>query len=160
MDGLGVEVWGLPHKPTMTFQELSAQIHPEDRDRGRAGFAATRAVLGSYETDFRILVGDDFRWVAARGKGDEERIVGRTVFGIFLDVTGRKQAEEGHELLAGGMSHRVKNLLSIASGLTPPYRRSAETAEGTASELTGRLTALGRAHDLVRSFPNSHGKAT
>ena len=40
------------------------------------------------------------------------------MFGIFLDVTGRKQAEEGHELLAGEMSHRVKNLLAIAAGLT------------------------------------------
>jgi two-component sensor histidine kinase len=32
-------------------------------------------------------------------------------------ATGRKQAEEGHELLAGEMSHRVKNLLAIAAGL-------------------------------------------
>jgi two-component sensor histidine kinase len=40
------------------------------------------------------------------------------MFGIFLDVTGRKQAQEGSELLAGELSHRVKNLLSIAAGLT------------------------------------------
>jgi two-component sensor histidine kinase len=40
------------------------------------------------------------------------------MFGIFIDLTGRKQAEEGNELLAGEMSHRVKNLLAIASGLT------------------------------------------
>ena len=39
------------------------------------------------------------------------------MFGVFIDVTGRKQAEEGHELLAGEMSHRVKNLLAIAAGL-------------------------------------------
>ena len=40
------------------------------------------------------------------------------MFGIFLDVTDRKQAEEGHELLAAEMSHRVKNLLAIAFCLT------------------------------------------
>ncbi len=39
------------------------------------------------------------------------------MFGVFLDVTGRKQAEEGHELLAGEMSHRVKNPLAIALAL-------------------------------------------
>ena len=37
------------------------------------------------------------------------------MFGIFLDVTQRKQAEEASELLAGEMSHRVKNLLTIAT---------------------------------------------
>jgi two-component sensor histidine kinase len=159
MDELGFELWGIPLKSTITFENLSAHIHPEDRDRVRAGFTATRAVLGSYETDFRIMIGDEVRWVAARGKGDDEGIVGQTMFGIFLDVTGRKQAEEGHELLAGEMSHRVKNLLSIASGLTAISSRSADTIEGMAAELTGRLTALGRAHDLVRPLPNSQGKA-
>ncbi|MDQ0839771.1 hypothetical protein [Sphingomonas faeni] len=45
-------------------------------------------------------------------------IVGRTMFGIFLDVTGSKQAGESNELLAGETGHRVKNLPAIASGLT------------------------------------------
>lgn len=81
------------------------------------------------------------------------------MFGIFLDVTGRKQAEEGHELLAGEMSHRVKNLLAIASALTAISSRSAETTEEMATELTERLAALGRAHDLVRPLPNDQGDA-
>lgn len=63
-------------------------------------------------------------WISARGQGDDAGIVGRIMFGIFIDVTGRKQAEEGHELLAGEMSHRVKNLLAIASGLTAITSRS------------------------------------
>jgi two-component sensor histidine kinase len=81
------------------------------------------------------------------------------MFGIFIDVTGRKQAEEGNELLAGEMSHRVKNLLAIASGLTAITSRSAKTTSDMASELTHRLTALGRAHDLVRPLPGQEGKA-
>jgi two-component sensor histidine kinase len=81
------------------------------------------------------------------------------MFGIFLDVTGRKQAEEGHELLAGEMSHRVKNLLAVASALTAITSRSTTTTEEMAHELTQRLTALGRAHDLVRPLPASKGKA-
>jgi two-component sensor histidine kinase len=81
------------------------------------------------------------------------------MFGIFLDVTARKQAEEGHELLAGEMSHRVKNLLAIASALTAITSRSAQSTEEMAQELTQRLTALGRAHDLVRPLPNGQGSA-
>jgi two-component sensor histidine kinase len=159
MDERGFELWGLPWRNKVTFAELSAHIHPADRDRVRAAFAATRAVMGAYETDFRIMIGDDVHWIAARGQGEDVGIVGRTMFGIFLDVTGRKRAEEGNELLAGEMSHRVKNLLTIATGLTAITSRSATSTEEMARDLSGRLAALGRAHDLVRPLPNGQGDA-
>jgi two-component sensor histidine kinase len=159
MDARGFELWGMPWSDKVTFEELSSHIHPADRDRVRSAFAATRAVLGAYETDFRIVIGEEVRWIAARGQGEDVGIVGRTMFGIFLDVTGRKQAEEGHELLAGEMSHRVKNLLAIASGLTAITYRSATDIEDMAHQLTERLMALGRAHDLVRPLPNGQGGA-
>lgn len=159
MDERGFELWGMEWSETVSFEELSSHIHPADRDRVRAAFAATRAVLGFYETDFRILIGDEVRWIAARGQGEDVGIVGRTMFGIFLDVTGRKQAEEGHELLAGEMSHRVKNLLAIATGLTAITSRSAKSAKDMAHDLTERLTALDRAHDLVRPLPGHQGSA-
>lgn len=159
MDERGFQLWGLPWRASVTFEELSQHIHPADRDRVRAAFAATRAVLGPYETDFRICVGEEIRWVAARGQGEDVGMVGRTMFGIFLDVTNRKQAEEGHELLAGEMSHRVKNLLAIAAGLTQITSRTATSTKEMASELIQRLTALGRAHDLVRPLPDGQGSA-
>jgi len=81
------------------------------------------------------------------------------VYGILLDVTGRTQAEEGPELLAGEMSHRVKNLLAIATGLTQISSRSSKSAPEMAKDLTHRLTSLGRAHDLVRPLPGHQGTA-
>ena len=159
MDERGFELWGLSWAREVTFEELSANIHPADRDRVRAAFSATRSVAGSYEIDFRILVEDDVRWVSARGRGADEGIVDRVMFGIFLDVTGRKQAEEGSELLAGEMSHRVKNLLSIATALTQIAGRSAASVAEMTGALTTRLTALGRAHDVVRPLPGEQGKA-
>jgi two-component sensor histidine kinase len=150
MDDRGFELWGVTRSVDVTFADLSSHIHPADRDRVGAAFNATRARLGPYELDFRINVDDEIRWIAARGKGDDEGIVGRVMYGIFLDVTSRKNAEEAHELLAEEMSHRVKNLLAIASALTSITSRSATSAEGMARDLTQRLMALGRAHDLVR----------
>jgi two-component sensor histidine kinase len=152
MDDRAYNLWGIP-QGDVTFEDLSAHIHPADRDRVRAAFTATRALIGAYEIDFRIMVGDELRWISARGQGDDEGMVQRIMFGIFIDVTGRKQAEEGRELLAGEMSHRVKNLLAIASGLTAITSRSTSTTSDMARELTQRLTALGRAHDLVRPVP-------
>jgi two-component sensor histidine kinase len=90
----------------------------------------------------------------------------KEVWGKFTKAQGEQkatvaaiEAEEGHELLAGEMSHRVKNLLAIASGLTAITSRSTKTTAEMAKELTHRLTALGRAHDLVRPLPGQGGKA-
>ncbi len=159
MDERAFELWGLQWAEVVLFEELSAHIHPADRDRVRAAFIATRSITGSYEIDFRIIVDEEIRWISARGQGDDAGISDRRMFGIFLDVTGRKQAEEGSELLAGEMSHRVKNLLAIAAGLTTLTSRSAASIEEMTRHLTQRLTALGRAHDLVRPLPGEQGKA-
>jgi two-component sensor histidine kinase len=159
MDQTAFRLCGVQLSESVTFDDLSSHIHPADRDRVKAAFAATRAIIGAYEIDFRIMVGEEVRWVSARGQGNDADIVGRIMYSIFLDVTGRKQAEEGHELLAGEMSHRVKNLLAIAAGLTAITSRSAKTTADMAKELTHRLAALGRTHDLVRPLPGHGGKA-
>ena len=159
MDKAGCDLWCVPDSSEISFEDLSALIHPADRDRVRAAFAAMRAIVGAFEIDFRIIVGNDVRWISARGKGNDEAIQKKFMFGVFLDVTGRKQAEEGNELLAGEMSHRVKNLLAIACGLTTMTARSASTAADMAAKLTQRLSALGRAQDLVRPIPGEEGSA-
>jgi len=159
MDEHGYLLWDVQLNGTLTFERLSAKIHPADRDRVRSAFNATRAVVGPYEIDFRIRVDSDVRWISARGQGDDAGIRDRAMTGIFLDVTGRKQAEESHELLAGEMSHRVKNLLALASGLTQITSRSSISIEDMTKQLTNRLAALGRAHDLVRPLPDGQGDA-
>jgi len=160
MDDAAYDLWGITRSTDVKFEDLSAHIHPADRDRVRAAFNATRSIVGAYEIDFRIMIGDELKWISARGQGDDAGMVDHIMFGIFIDVTGRKQAEEGRELLAGEMSHRVKNLLSIASGLTAITSRSTSTTNDMARELTQRLTALGRAHDLVRPLPGQTQNAS
>jgi two-component sensor histidine kinase len=151
-------LWGVVGE-AVTFEDLSARIHPEDLDRVRAAFAATREMLGAYEVDFRILHGSEVRWVSARGRGDDQGIVGRVMFGVFLDVTERKLAEEAREMLAGEMGHRVKNLFAIAAALTAISARSTTTTTEMSRDLTQRLTALSRAHDLVRPVLSEPKKA-
>lgn len=116
LDERAYELWGVPKdQHEVTFEILSRNIHPADLERVRSAFAATRAVVGSYEIDFRILFENDIRWISAHGQSDDADIANRIMFGIFLDVTQRKQAEEANELLAGEMSHRVTNLVHIAT---------------------------------------------
>jgi two-component sensor histidine kinase len=153
MDEHAFVLWDLPFQDHISFEDLSSKIHPADLHKVRTTFASTRGVVGTYEIDFRILIGEAVRWISARGQGDEADAKRRIAFGIFLDITERKQAEEAHELLAGEMSHRVKNLLSMASALTSITSRSVTSKEEMVKELTNRLAALGRAHDAVRPVP-------
>lgn len=155
LDQRAFNLWGHPQSSHITFEELSSHIHPKDVDRVRAAFAATRPTLGTFEIDFRIMLGNEIRWVSARGQGDDKDIAFRVMFGVFLDVSQRKQAEEANELLAGEMSHRVRNLLQIASALTQIAASSAATVGEMATDLGNRLMALGRAHSLVRPTDKS-----
>src|SRR4029079_17424138 len=99
MDERAHRMWGVaPDDGVVTFEELSSRIHPEDLDRVRAAFTATREISGAFEIDFRTMHGHEVRWVSARGQGDDRGMVGRHMFGIFLDVTERKLAEEDREL--------------------------------------------------------------
>ncbi len=124
-----------------TLQILSASDQHSSDTGGSGSF--TRLI-------FVFWCGSDIRWISARGQGNDADIDDRVMFGIFLDVSQRKQAEEANELLAGEMSHRVMNLLHIATALTQITSRSAATKEDMARELTSRLMALGRAQELVR----------
>ena len=159
MDERAHLLWGVANSGNTTFEELSSRIHPEDLDKVRASFAATRDVSGPYETDFRILHGDQVRWISARGRGSDEGMVGRNMFGVFIDVSLRKKAEEAREMITREINHRIKNLFSIAAALTTIASRSTSTKEEMVHDLTQRLTALSAAHDLVRTDLNTQNKA-
>jgi PAS domain-containing protein len=84
-------LWGVQAAQNIvTFEELSSHIHPQGLDRVRAAFTATRNIDGAYGIDFRVMHGINVRWISARGRGDDQGIVGRTMYGVFLDVTDRK----------------------------------------------------------------------
>ena len=154
MDRRAFQLWGLPLKSQITFAELSACIHPADRDTVRAAFSATRDLTGAYEIDFRIMHGSDIRWVSARGQGDDQGIRERTLYGVFLDVTFRKIAEEERQVLLGEMQHRIKNLFSLALSLALIASRHTETKAELLQDLTLRLRGLAAAHQLI--MPGLH----
>ncbi len=42
------DLWGVPLSEYVSFDDLSSHVHPADRDRVKAAFAATRAIIGAY----------------------------------------------------------------------------------------------------------------
>ncbi len=72
---------------------------------------------------------------------------------IGRDITERKQAHEQQQLLLMEMDHRIKNLFTLAAGLVTMSARVAKDGEQLATDIHGRLEALGRAHALTINRP-------
>jgi PAS domain S-box-containing protein len=79
-------------------------------------------------------------------KTAEGRVIGASK--IARDITERRRAEDQQNLLLREMSHRIKNLFAVASGVVT--LRSAATPEDMAKAVRERLGALTRAHELTR----------
>jgi two-component sensor histidine kinase len=62
----------------------------------------------------------------------------------------RSREEEQRVLLMRELNHRVKNLFALTNAIITMSARSATTPKEMAEAVRGRLTALARAHDLVR----------
>jgi two-component sensor histidine kinase len=61
----------------------------------------------------------------------------------------RRTVEQLQTLLLGELHHRIKNILATVMAITSQSLRSAETVEAGQKAIDHRLTALGRAHDLL-----------
>ena len=143
------ELWGVTRSEALTFAALSTHVYPADQDTVWNAFKATRQSPGPYELEFRVVRKSAVNWISARGLGLGRDAVEGVIFGIFLDINKRKTAEDGREMLANEMGHRVKNLFTVASALTTISARSTSTTKEMATDLRQRFMALGRAQELV-----------
>jgi diguanylate cyclase (GGDEF)-like protein/PAS domain S-box-containing protein len=92
------EQLGLPAGTTeISFQELLACIHPEDRDHLKREIERSLDSEETFQCEFRIVHGvtGEVRWIYSRTKmeRDETGAATRSI-GAHLDITERKRAEE------------------------------------------------------------------
>ena len=80
----------------------------------------------------------------------EWRDGGRRFFtGVMRDVTDRKRAEELQRLMINELNHRVKNTLATVQSVAGQTLRNADDLEDARENLTRRLLALARGHDIL-----------
>ncbi len=87
------------------------------------------------------------------------RIIGASK--IARDITERRRAQEQQALLLKEMSHRIKNLFTLASSIVAMSGRKIGLPEEQTNLICGRLAALSRAHQLTLSdfnFDSSMGQ--
>jgi PAS domain S-box-containing protein len=68
---------------------------------------------------------------------------------VARDITETRKAREKQKLLVREMSHRIKNIFAVASGVVAASAKSATTPKELARAIQSRLGALARAHDLT-----------
>jgi PAS domain S-box-containing protein len=69
---------------------------------------------------------------------------------VSEDVTAQRRAEKARDLLARELSHRIKNLFAVISGIIALSARGDNALVAFARTVRGRIQALAQAHDLVR----------
>jgi len=131
------------HPPPRKYEDLVADVHPEDREAFRAAIA--RALeSGSYEMELRRGV-DEIRWVHERGHvryradGHPERL-----FAVSLDITSQRQVQEARSWLAAIIEHSDDAIIGQAlDGTITSFNHGAERLyEYTAEEVVGRPASL------------------
>ncbi len=145
------EVTGTPEGST-DGEDWAALFHPDDRPESWRRWTRSLATGDPYEIEYRLRRRDgQYRWVLGRAlplRDDQGRIV--RWFGTCTDIDDRKRLAEEREVVSQELSHRIKNIFSVISGLLAFAARDRPEARPFAAELRQRILALGRAHDFVR----------
>ncbi|WP_137680739.1 sensor histidine kinase [Aurantiacibacter suaedae] len=144
------QVTGAP--PPQVPEDWRPFIHPEDADDAFGKW--NRAVVGDepFEAEFRLRRADgSWGWVlgqaapVTRKEGQNHRW-----FGSITDIDETHQALEARDLLAGELSHRIKNIFAVVIGLARLKAANAPEHKAFAEDLADTLYSLSRAHDFVR----------
>jgi signal transduction histidine kinase len=85
---------------TLTYEDLLARVHNDDRERVKGTFDASITDGTPYDLEFRITAPGGVRWIHLKGRVHKNRAGESTrVLGIMLDITEKKQAEQESERL-------------------------------------------------------------
>jgi PAS domain S-box-containing protein len=140
-------------EPGSTDGEGWSEIfHPEDQPVAWERWRHSLATGEPYEVEYRLRhCSGNYRWVLGRAlpvRSPDGAIV--RWIGTCTDIDEAKQAAERTELLSRELSHRIKNIFAVISGLVNLTGRRAAELRPAMDELLGRIAALGRAHEFAR----------
>ncbi len=158
------QIWGRPREELYQAARSFIQaVHPEDRERVRAGMLAAQAQGASWSHEYRIIKPDGaVRWVQDRGfpvRDDQGQVILFT--GMATDITARKALEEQLRQaqkmeavgrLAGGVAHDFNNLLMAITGYGELMRAEVNKSDPLYTHLENILKAGDRAAALTQQL--------
>lgn len=151
------ELTGL--EPPTTTAGWQGAIHPDDWESTLAKFEAAVGAGELFEDEWRLRLADgSYRWVQSRAVPVVEEGQAISWFGTVFDIDKSHRMMESQDLLARELSHRIKNIFAVVSGLIAIRSRGREEVADFAAELTYAIRALGTAHDYVRPMSDRRGE--
>lgn len=130
----------------------AGMFHEEDQPAAWEKWKHSLATGEPYEVEYRLRHhSGEYRWMIGRALPiiDDEGRIQRWI-GTCTDIEEQKRIALQNEILSQELSHRIKNIFAIVSGLISLTARSNEAFADAAKDLLGRISALGRAHEFVR----------
>ncbi len=143
------ELTGLPRPATVA--DWRAAVHPDDWEEASKAFLSSLENGQPFEYEWRLKLSDgEYRWMLSRAvRAPVGKDAGRW-FGTVIDVDRQHRLSESRDLLANELSHRIKNIFAVVSGLVAIRARGKPEVAEFASELSEAIRALNTAHSYVR----------
>jgi two-component sensor histidine kinase len=127
-------------------------FHPEDQERAWQAWRHSLETGEPYQIEYRLRHHSGaYRWTIGRAlplRDPDGRVV--RWIGTCTDIDDAKRQAEQTEILSRELSHRIKNIFAVISGLIGLSARQAPEAKAFANDLRQRVSALGRAHEFAR----------
>ncbi len=140
----------------------NGMLHPDDRERAHKVWSSSLASGEPYEIEYRLRHHSGaYRWALglALPMRDAAGAIVRWI-GTCTDIHAAKLAAAERELVSQELSHRIKNIFAVLTGIVGLSARSRPELKPFADELRQRIHALGEAHDFVRPHSNDSLPAT
>jgi PAS domain S-box-containing protein len=126
-------------------------FHPDDQARAWTVWRHSLTTGEPYEIEYRLRnAAGQYRWTLGRAlpiHGEDGSI--RRWFGTCTDIHDSRMLQEQREVVSHELSHRIKNIFSIISGLITFTTRFHPEMKSGAEALRDRVLALGRAHNFI-----------
>lgn len=133
-------------------EEWNGMFHPDDQERAWARWRHSLSTGEPYEIEYRLRHHSGaYRWTLGRALPvrDVNGLIVRWI-GTCTDIDSAKRTADESEILSRELSHRIKNIFAVISGLIRLSARRMPEVRGFADDLVGRIGALAAAHDLAR----------
>jgi len=134
----------------------NGMFHPDDQERAWKVWQHSLQTGEPYEIEYRLRHHTGaYRWTLglALPIRDATGTIVRWI-GTCTDIHAAKLAAAERELVSQELSHRIKNIFAVLTGIIGLSARGRPEVKPFADELRQRIHALGEAHDFVRPHSN------
>jgi len=147
------KIWGIPDDEEITYETVTAGLHPDDVAMHDSVTAKALDPEGDglLDMEYRVIPRDGapLRWVHAVATCEFKAGEPVLLLGIVRDITERRKLQLHNQLLINELQHRVKNTLATVLSVISLSKPEDNDIEKYISSLEERLMSMSNTHSLV-----------